>query len=313
MSLRFVHTTVTGDDSLNELFVSAKAAPFVSYDDEFLSVISPNPRLNLIGELNETELFFYESGVWFYDRNEVWFTSALEVGGPTQFRVLNLANNTISIPPTSGPVNNPDGGYYYNGTIFFTTFQSPAYPGGIVSVDPITGEVSTVVTSYFGLRLSSPDDLTWVLRDGNSYMFFSDLYYDYLAFPADPDSVLSGAVWRFDPHNGTLLPMIGRGDILNLNGIRVNKEMIKFYIGETSYTASLGGGVKSWAQPAVWVYDLDGDVRSVNKRLFSLARTGGPDGMRIDDSRRVWLGEGEGIVVRNEWGKPLGWSTRRRC
>lgn len=44
----------------------------------------------------------------------------------------------------------------------------------------------------------------------------------------------------------------------------------------------------------------------VNRRLFSIARNGIPDGIQIDDEANVWTAEGEGILVRDSRGKLLG-------
>jgi gluconolactonase len=174
----YVDTNFTSDPALSKLFASAKNAPFVSYQDEFLEILGSDPKLVLVDEATDPkDLFAYEAGVWVYDRNEVWFTSSVFIGGPSEVRVLKLDTYEIYKANVSTELINANGGYYFDGLIYFTTYQSPEYPGGIVSVDPNTGEVKTIVNSYFGLRLNSPDDLTWVVRGGKKYMFFSDLDY----------------------------------------------------------------------------------------------------------------------------------------
>lgn len=100
--------------------------------------------------------------------------------------------------------------------------------------------------------------------------------------------------------------MVGRDDILGVNGIRINRQMTKMYIGETSATETYGGGGGNFSSPALWVFDIDDDARLVNKRFFGMSRAAGVDGMHLDDAGRVWTGEGEGIVVRNEAGKVIG-------
>jgi gluconolactonase len=174
----YVYTNFTSDPTLSNLFASAKNAPFVSYRDEFLEILGHDPKLVLVDETTDPKnLFAYEAGVWVYDRNEVWFTSSVQVGGPSEVRVLKMDTYEVYQANVSSGLINANGGYYFDGLIYFTTYQSPEYPGGIVSVDPNTGEVNTIVNSYFGLRLNSPDDLTWVVRGGKKYMFFTDLDY----------------------------------------------------------------------------------------------------------------------------------------
>jgi len=45
-----------------------------------------------------------------------------------------------------------------------------------------------------------------------------------------------------------------------------------------------------------------------NWTLFGQAREGIADGIHVDDAGRVWMAEGEGIVVRNTAGKVIGFN-----
>lgn len=99
--------------------------------------------------------------------------------------------------------------------------------------------------------------------------------------------------------------MIPRDDIQYPNGVRVNAAGTKLYVGDYSVNSSLGA-YPLWGSPATFVYDLDAEMRPVNKRMFSMARFAGPDGLHLDDAGRVWLFEGDGIYVRNSEGKLLG-------
>lgn len=49
-NLTFVNETKTADASINALLASAAEAPFISYDDEFLSILGYNPTFELIEE-----------------------------------------------------------------------------------------------------------------------------------------------------------------------------------------------------------------------------------------------------------------------
>jgi gluconolactonase len=103
-----------------------------------------------------------------------------------------------------------------------------------------------------------------------------------------------------------MIPVISRSSILNPNGIRVNKEMTKLYVGETTSTTSVGAAASNFSSPSLWVFDLDDEANIANQQYIGLSRVGGIDGMHLDDEGRVWTGEGEGIVVRNEGGAVLG-------
>jgi len=92
----------------------------------------------------------FEAGIWVPEPNEVWFTNSI-VFGSTTVHVLELSNNNVRIPELSGPIVNPNGDYHWNGLVYFTTVRDDTAPSSVVTVKPATGEVKTVVNSYFGL------------------------------------------------------------------------------------------------------------------------------------------------------------------
>lgn len=62
----------------------------------------------------------------------------------------------------------------------------------------------------------------------------------------------------------------------------------------------------SWSSNAIYVYSVNADGFLGSKRIFGLACTGISDGIHVGDKGRVWTGETEGVVVRNEAGNVLG-------
>ena len=117
------------------------------------------------------------------------------------------------------------------------------------------------------------------------------------------------AVWRFDLEHNALQAVISRADILVANGVAANAEGTRLYVTDTPLdltTEGYGQGGETSGSPAIFIYDIDVDLRPVNKRLFGIARSGFPDGIHVDDAGRVWTGEGEGVVVQNCQGTVLG-------
>jgi len=132
-------------------------APYTSYDPEFASLIASDPIL----VANGTFGFAYEAGAWDPDRNEVWFTSVLELPPQLSYAsVLRLDDGTVRRPnftnAAGAPVQlvNPNGGYYFNGSVYFAIAGSNQTEGGVVAVDAETYTVTTVLNSYFGLPLT---------------------------------------------------------------------------------------------------------------------------------------------------------------
>ena len=134
----------------------------LAYDQEFLDILGSNPEVKLVSERNND--FAYEMGVWVPERNEVWFTSAVEQGmefAPTLY-ALNLGSGAISKIHAAETIINANGGYYFEGKVYIATYpDNKTYSGGIISVDAKTLQVENVVNSYFGLRFNGVDDIAW--------------------------------------------------------------------------------------------------------------------------------------------------------
>lgn len=114
---------------------------------------------------------------------------------------------------------------------------------------------------------------------------------------------MPNGVWRHNPQQQALLHVIPRSDVLHPNCIRADADGSKLYVTDTSPPTY---GSNSWAVPAVFEYDLDTDVRPVNKRVVALPRSQFADGIHLDDARRLWTAEADGINVRSSQGKLLG-------
>ncbi|KAJ3959936.1 hypothetical protein N0V92_003432 [Colletotrichum tropicale] len=301
----FVTGNSTSDDT-NTIFAAARKAPFISYDDEFLALLGPDPEPTLIDQREEN--FAGEAGVWVSERNEVWYTTWIN-DGPTHVEILNLTDGTIRNLTTSEPIQNPNGGYYHQGRVYFTSLRDDtrSWPGGVFAVDVETGEVEWILNSYFGLKFDAVDDVAWATQPGTnkSYMYITIL--PSAGSVVSNDTVPQG-LWRFDPQAKTLLPAISRTDYPIANGVRVSKDQKKLWVTD------FGGEERSriWGlpakvgAPAIYSYDFDENMWPVNKRIFGVARMQAPDGIRIDDKGRVWTGEGEGIVARSAEGKVIG-------
>lgn len=290
--------------------------PFISYDDEFTSLLADDASLEFIYTDPANKPIADEMGIWVWNHNQVWMASS-SVENVSYVSILDL--NTRSLKPllvsSNGvPILNPNGGGYFNGKVYIAGTGNATIPPTIYEVDPVTYEARELLNSYFGLRFNGPNDLTWAKRGDSSWLFFTDdplsYYYNDGDYPTIPD-----AIWRWDPIEKTLLPVIDRTDILIPNGIRVNRNSTKLYITDTPNFANPGSGFVNIsskelyygsASAAIYVFDVSENGFPHNKRLMGIAQRGIPDGLHLDDDDRVWTGESDGIVVRNSAGKVLG-------
>ncbi|KAK3116635.1 hypothetical protein LTR53_002810 [Teratosphaeriaceae sp. CCFEE 6253] len=296
----FVDTTFGNHTSAASRAIStARNASFIAYDDEFLRIIGSDPAVRLLAtSSNENVSFAFEGGIWVPETNQVWFTAYLDPT-PGYLSILDLNTSTVFRPniTPAGILPNPNGGYYFDGRVYMTTFGDPETTPAIVAVDPCTYRAEEVVNSYFGLPLNGPDDVTVVVSNatGEACLFFTDFFLNeeglgVATYPGP--SELPYFVWRYTQHDQNLRPVIGPLEIQDPNGVATKRDSSLLYVTDGIYHYDLGGAE---------------GCTPLNKRLFALARQGFANGIKVDDAGRVWTAEYEGVVVRDGGsGKVLG-------
>ncbi|KAG9243611.1 hypothetical protein BJ878DRAFT_568282 [Calycina marina] len=274
ISTGFSNTTFSESSGYQILFDKASVAPFLSYDTESDALFGPSPAIQLVAQ--QYSFFAFEAGIWVPPRNEVWFTSSIyNSHRHSQWR------------------------YYHNGTIYFTNIgiaNSTAGSGsGVMAIDSATRIATHVVNSYLGVPFNGIDDVTWANKYGRC------------PAPKDRPIYLPDTVWRFDPQEQLLLPVISDDDICIPNDFHINANNSVLYVSDSGGNTLFGGGVgSSGTLPAIYRFDLDDDMFPINKRLFGIAREGIAGGMHVDDYGRVCAVEFEGTTAQSSNGKVLG-------
>lgn len=159
------------------------------------------------------------------------------------------------------------------------------------------GTVTTLVDSFEGRRLNSPNDVV-VKSDGT--IWFTDPPYgilsDYEGYKAEPEQA-GCFVYRFDPSDGSL--RVVADDLAKPNGLAFSPDERHLYISDTGQSHD-----PDW--PAqIRIYDVDGAGLS-KSRVFTIVDSGLPDGFRLDTSGNVWTSAGLGVNVYNPSGALLG-------
>lgn len=275
--------------------LTSRNASFLSYSNEFTSIIGCNAQLTLIEQRCVSFPFAHEGGAYIPETNEVWFTANQLPVQNTNISSINLVTNQVQLLDIYPPIVTPNGVNYFEGYAYVCSQGNQTTPAGIYAVNPTTRISRLVVNSWFGFRLNSPNDVTFTKKIAlRKFMWFTDPQVAYMQGFSTPPQFHS-TVFRFDLSTSELRPVIT--DLIIPNGIAFNQNETVLYITDTAPDA----GVR-----IVYVYDLTEDALPINRRIFSVSSLGIPDGIRVDQNDRVWIAEGDGLNVRDRHGTLLG-------
>lgn len=309
-------STSTGNVNKESDIQSGYNSTFISLSKEFDSLFGNDPQAVLA--VNASQPYFHEAGVWVPGNTSdgsngtVWFTKAAQEkdSDSSNVHILDLSNNHLSRPALSSNLSAPNGGTLYGSpddhAVLLTTQGSMQNSGSIVKIDTRTYSVETLVNSYWGLRLNSPNDVAFATFEQGNVIFFSDPTFGAQGHLTGSPQ-LNNAVWRLDLDSGFLVNVISALDVPIPNGIQLDNKCKKLYVCDWSGAETNLKG-NSTASLNIYVFDLDQYGTPMNKRVFATSTSSllPPDGIKIDDEGRVWTGEGGGIFVRSKRGNILG-------
>ncbi len=154
------------------------------------------------------------------------------------------------------------------------------------------GTVVTLVDSYQGKKLNSPNDLA-VASDGA--VWFTDPPYGILSNREGyqrESEIGANYVYRLDPDSGDLR-VVG-DDFDRPNGIAFAPDEKTVYISDT-------GGPRH-----IRALDVNEDRTLSNSRVFAVVDPPASDGLRLDTDGNVWTSAGDGVHVYTPDGSLLG-------
>ncbi len=149
--------------------------------------------------------------------------------------------------------------------------------GRRVSVAGADGNVETLVDSFEGKKLNSPNDVV-VTRDGA--VWFTDPDY---GLAGRPKEQAGNYVYRFEPATKKLTAVVK--DFDKPNGLCFSPDQKKLYVAD------------SGAPRHIRVFDVAKDGTVTGGAVFAKIDKGGPDGIRCDGGGRVWSSSGDGAQV----------------
>jgi gluconolactonase len=145
------------------------------------------------------------------------------------------------------------------------------------------GAVSTVVETFEGKKLNSPNDVV-VKSDGT--IWFTDPDY---GLAGRPKEAPGNYVYRFDPKTAKLTAVVK--DFDKPNGLCFSPDEKKLYVADSGKPRHI----------RVFPVNADGTVGE--GQVFVAIDKGGPDGIRCDEGGRVWSSSGDGAQVFSADGK----------
>jgi len=290
-----------------EAATSRAAGPcFEVYDSEFEAVLGRYARLALVAEIDA-----HEGPVYVPGEDALYFTTVPRApsspAGAPRAAIKRLALDGLSLPvdpsrlsTVPATVHMPNGMTLGDeGRLVVCEQGTRSAAARISRVDPRTGRVDTLVDSWGGLRLNSPNDVV-VRRDGT--IWFTDPSYGYLqGFRPEPQ--VGDYVYRFDPGSCRLSVVADRFD--KPNGLAFSPDEQILYVTDSGANAEPGSYHVGRPHHVVAFDVLDGRHLGPG-RLFAVTTPGFPDGLKVDRAGRVYASASSGVQVFSQAGDLIG-------
>ena len=160
------------------------------------------------------------------------------------------------------------------------------------------GSVSVVAERYEGKRLNSPNDV--VVRSDDSVWFTDPSYGIDSYYEGDQaESEIGGChVYRVDPQSGAC--HIVADDFVRPNGLAFSPDEQWLYIADSGGTSAKDG------PRHIRKFRVDRGQELSGGQVFAECAAGFFDGLRCDESGRIWTSAGDGVHVYHQDSTLLG-------
>ncbi|KAL1859688.1 hypothetical protein VTK73DRAFT_7495 [Phialemonium thermophilum] len=294
-------TTTVGDTDTNRTWEI--------HQDGFRSILGPSPKLKLLLRIDEYP-FAHEAGVFFPDTDELFITSNQfqdKDGAGKRVQISKVCLASGQAAPTleaidSELIDYANGGTMYEGGVLLCAQGSGAKPSGLFHMEASPPYRTTpVVTSYLGRPFNSVND---VVVHGDGSIWFTDPSYGHDQ-GYRPRPSLPNLVYRYDPATQSIRAVadgFGRP-----NGICFSPDQQTIYVTDTDQVR--GMWIDQSRAASIYAFDVVyryGEPFLMNRRLFTVADSGIPDGIKCDTLGNVYSGCADGIHVWSPGGVLLG-------
>jgi gluconolactonase len=239
----------------------------------------------------------HEGPVYAAEEGALYFTS-LPSAGHSAIRRLDLATREVTtVVPDANGANGMT--LDRDGRLIVCEQGSLETAARITRRDRASGAAETLVESWHGRRLNSPNDVV-VADDGA--IWFTDPSYGHLqGFRPQPD--VGDFVYRHDPSTGELTVVADGFD--KPNGLAFSPAGDVLYVTDSGANQA-PGSFHSGRPHHVKAFDVIGGRRLAGERLFAVTAPGFPDGIKVDEVGRVYVSAASGVLVYSPDGDRLG-------
>jgi gluconolactonase len=265
------------------------SCPFIVYNEEFLQVLGPDPRLDLVVATDA-----HEGPVYVRAEDALYFTTVpRNVNVPTPgyktvaISRLDLAADPPAVSVVREPSNMANGMTLgRDGSLIVCEQGTRSSPAAISRLDLRTRVRESLVEQWFHLPFNSPNDVV-VKSDGT--IWFTDPSYGFLQ-SFKPEPLVGDFVYRFDPARGSLAVV---ADGFNKpNGLAFSPDESILYINDSA-AIQTPGSYHPGLPHDILAFDVRHGAHLANARLFAVVTPGVPDGLKVDSAGRVYSSSGD--------------------
>jgi gluconolactonase len=227
----------------------------------------------------------HEGPVYVADEDALYFTTVRRER--VAIKRLALADGTVAVVRADANMANGMA-LDRDGSLVVCEQGTLTQPARISRFDRRTGSVETVVDSWKGLPLNSPNDVV-VARDGT--IWFTDPSYGHLqGFRPEPQT--GDHVYRYDPVSGELTAVLDSLD--KPNGLVFSPDERVLYLGDNG------------APHHLLAYDVEAGARLTCGRVLADFTPEQPDGIKVDERGRIYASAAGGMRILDERGGQVG-------
>ena len=227
----------------------------------------------------------HEGPVYAADEDALYFTTVRRES--VAIKRLSLADGSVSVVRADATMAN---GMTLDreGRLVICEQGTLTEPARISRLDRMTGAVETLVDSWNGLPLNSPNDVA-VKSDGT--IWFTDPTYGHLqGFRPKPQ--IGDHVYRYNPSSDSLTLVADGLD--KPNGLAFSPDERVLYVGDNG------------APHELLAFDVEDGARLSGRRVVAVSSGEHPDGIKVDSEGRIYASAASSVQIFDERGEQIG-------